>query len=242
MADERWYIIHTYSGYEEKVMRDILKTAEARGMTDEIISVNIPKEDMYPNADSESKASVDALYADSSGSNDFDDDAIYTASRKAKAQKPRIVFPGYVFVKVAVTAEGDKLPTMSDETWQVIRNTRGVTAFLGPDGKPIPMTREETIQFKLEAEDAPTSDLEDELLEAFNVTREAKVAIEEAGRKTVDYAVGDSVDVIEGPFEGFSGTVIEIDIDNDVVKISVSFFGKETTLELQLDQVKLPED
>ena len=242
MADERWYIIHTYSGYEEKVMRDILKTAETRGMTDEIIAVNIPKEDVYPNEDSESRASVDALYADSNGSNDFDDDAAYMASRKAKAQKPRIIFPGYVFVKVAVTAEGDKLPTMSDETWQVIRNTRGVTAFLGPDGKPIPMTREETIQFKLEAEDAPSSDLEDELLEAFNVTREAKVAIEEAGRKTVDYAVGDTVDVTDGPFEGFSGTVLEIDIDNDVVKISVSFFGKETPVELQLDKVKLPED
>ena len=125
----------------------------------------------------------------------------------------RLLFPGYVLVKVAVTPDRDNRPAMSDETWLLIRNTRGVTGFVGPENKAIPLTDEEVIRLGVE-----------------------KRVVE------VSYKVGDTVNIIDEIFDGFTGVVEELDVENNMVKVSVSaLFGKQTTVELELDQVELAE-
>ena len=180
-AETKWYVVHTYSGYENKVKTNIEKLVENRRMQDQIFEVQIPVEivhDVEKNKDVERK-----------------------------------LFPGYVLVKVAVTPDENQHPKMSDETWLLIRNTRGVTGFVGPENKAIPLTDEEVIRLGVE-----------------------KRVIE------VSYAVGDTVNIIDDMFDGFTGVVQEIDIDNNSVKVVVSaLFGKETTVELELDQVELAE-
>ena len=179
-VDTRWYVVHTYSGYENKVATNIEKMAENRKMQDQILEVKIPVE-------------------------------IVTDAEKKK-EVERKLFPGYVLVKVAVTPDRDNRPAMSDETWLLIRNTRGVTGFVGPENKAIPLTDEEVIRLGVE-------------------------------KKTVEvsYKVGDSVNIIDELFDGFTGIVEELDVDNNVVKVSVALFGKDTTVELELDQVELAE-
>ncbi len=180
-ADTRWYVVHTYSGYENKVAANIEKMVENRRMQDQILEVRIPTE-------------------------------IVTDVEKKK-EVERKLFPCYVLVKVAVSPDKDNRPKMSDETWLLIRNTRGVTGFVGPENKAIPLTDEEVIRFGVE-----------------------KRSVE------VSYNVGDTVNIIDEIFDGFSGVVEEIDVDNNVVKVTVSaLFGKQTTVELELDQVELAE-
>ena len=111
----------------------------------------------------------------------------------------RKLFPGYVFVKMVMT----------DESWFVVRNVRGCTGFVGPNGKPVPLTEKE--------------------IAAFGVERREIV---------VDYEVGDTVKIIDGPLENFSGLVEEIDQDNNMVRVKISMFGRETSVELELDQVE----
>ena len=178
--DTRWYVVHTYSGYENKVATNIEKMAENRKMQDQILEVKIPVE-------------------------------IVTDAEKKK-EVERKLFPGYVLVKVAVWPDKDNRPAMSDEAWLLIRNTRGVTGFVGPENKAIPLTDEEVIRLGVE-------------------------------KKTVEvsYKVGDSVNIIDELFDGFTGIVEELDVDNNVVKVSVALFGKDTTVELELDQVELAE-
>ncbi len=179
-VDTRWYVVHTYSGYENKVATNIEKMAENRKMQDQILEVKIPVE-------------------------------IVTDAEKKK-EVERKLFPGYVLVKVAVWPDKDNRPAMSDEAWLLIRNTRGVTGFVGPENKAIPLTDEEVIRLGVE-------------------------------KKTVEvsYKVGDSVNIIDELFDGFTGIVEELDVDNNVVKVSVALFGKDTTVELELDQVELAE-
>ncbi len=180
-VDTRWYVIHTYSGYENKVKSNIEKIAENRKMQDKILEVKIPVEIVE---DAETKKEIE-----------------------------RKLFPGYVLVKVAVEYDKDNRPKMSDETWLLIRNTRGVTGFVGPENKAIPLTDEEVIRLGVE-----------------------KKVVE------VSYQVGDTVNIIDDMFDGFSGVVQEIDLDNNSVKVVVSaLFGKETVVELELDQVELAE-
>ena len=179
--DTRWYVVHTYSGYENKVATNIEKMAENRKMQDQILEVTIPVETV---TDIEKNKTVE-----------------------------RLLFPGYVLVKVAVTPDRDNRPAMSDETWLLIRNTRGVTGFVGPENKAIPLTDEEVIRLGVE-----------------------KRVVE------VSYKVGDTVNIIDEIFDGFTGVVEELDVDNNMVKVSVSaLFGKQTTVELELDQVELAE-
>lgn len=182
MADNcKWFVIHTYSGYENKVADSIQKTVDNRGMQDEIQGVTIPTETV-------------------------------TEIREGKPPREieRKLFPGYVFVKVAVEDDEDGVEKMKDETWYVIRNTRGVTGFVGPESRPVPLTEEEIYKLGVE-----------------------KRSIE------VNYAVGDTVNIMDGIMDGFSGTVQEIDLENNMVKVSVSaFFGRETMVELELDQVE----
>ena len=163
-VDTRWYVVHTYSGYENKVKTNIEKVVENRNMHDEIFEVKIPTETVT-----------------------------------------EIV----VLVKVAVHMDDDDRPAMNDETWLVIRNTRGVTGFVGPENKAIPLTEEEVYKLGVE-----------------------KRSVE------VSYEVGDLVTVIYGSFEGVSGIVDKIDVENDTVTVIISMMGRDTPLELGLDQVE----
>lgn len=184
MADTKWYVVHTYSGYENKVKTNIEKVVENRGMHDQILEIKIPTE------------------------------TVTEVTNEKTREVERKIFPGYVFVKVAVYLDDDDRPAMSDETWLVIRNTRGVTGFVGPENKAIPLTEDEVYKLGVE-----------------------KRSIE------VNYAVGDTVNIIDEIFDGFTGTVEEIDVENNRVRVSVSaLFGKETKVELELDQVEPLED
>ncbi len=183
--DSRWYVVHTYSGYENKVATNILKAAENRKMQDEIFEVKIPTETVVEVREDGKTREVE-----------------------------RKIFPGYVMVKIATFLDENDMPKISDEAWLVIRGTRGATGFVGPEGKPVPLTDEEVYRLGVE-----------------------KKVVE------VKYEVGDTVNIIDEIFEGFSGTVEEIDLDNNKVKVTVSaLFGKETLVELELDQVELVAD
>ena len=163
-----WYVVHTYSGYENKVASNIEKIVENRGLGHLIYDVKIPLE------------------------------TVVEASDKDEKEIERKLFPAYVFVKMI----------MNDESWHTIRNTRGVTGFVGPGSKPVPL-----------------SDAE---VEALGVeTRVIEIA----------YAVGDNVRICEGPLSGFIAVVDEISEDLTKVKVTASLFGRETTVELDSMQV-----
>lgn len=164
----KWYVVHTYSGYENKVAQNIEKAVESRQLHDLIQEIKIPTETVV----------------------EMKDDKRREVERK--------LFPSYVIVKMVMT----------DDSWYVVRNIRGVTGFVGPGSKPVPLTKEEI----------------------------EKLGVEEK-KIEVNYKVGDTVKVIEGAIEGFEGTVLELDTENNKVTVSVSMFGRETPVELELDQV-----
>ena len=171
MADElKWYVAHTYSGYENTVAASIEKSVENRNMKDLITEVSIPMETVTEITDNGPK----------------------TVDRK--------VFPGYVLVKMVMT----------DETWHLVRNIRGVTGFVGSANKAIPLTDEEIAALGVEKREV-----------------------------VVSYSVGDSVKIIDGALESCIGTVEELDLDRGKVRVVVSMFGRETPVELELDQVEL---
>lgn len=192
-AEARWYIIHTYSGYENKVAESIEKIVENRKMHDKIFGVCIPLEKVV----------------------EVRDDKTVEVERK--------MFPGYVIVKLAVEysdKEGEEnVLKVPDETWHAIRYTRGVTGFVGPDGRPVPLTEEEIRRFGVEDSENENSAV------ARTVTE-------------VAYEVGDLVTITEGLMEGNSGVVEAIDTENNVVRVIISFMGKEAPVELALNQVK----
>ena len=170
MSDNsKWYVVHTYSGYENKVAATIEKTVENRKLRDLIHTVNVPLHEVEEVADSK---------------------------RKIVEKK---VFPGYVLVKMIMT----------DESWHVVRNVRGVTGFVGPGSKPVPLTEQE--------------------VSALGVERREIV---------LNYGVGDSVKIVDGPLLNFIGLVDEIAADKNRVRVTVSMFGRETPVELELDQVE----
>jgi len=170
MENAQWYVVHTYSGYENKVKTNIEKTVENRNMHDRIIEVRLPEEEVVEVKDNASK----------------------TVKRK--------LFPGYVFVKMV----------MDNETWYVIRNTRGVTSFVGPGSKPVALTDDEVDALSLE---------------------ERKIEI--------NFSVGDSVRVTDGPLTDFIGEVQSIDEVNARFVVLVSMFGRETPVELEFGQAEL---
>jgi len=169
--DARWYVIHTYSGYENKVAATIEKAVENRKMQELIHSITVPVEKVM-------EVGKDNL----------------------PKEVERKVFPGYVLVKMVMT----------DESWHIVRNTRGVTGFVGPGTKPEPLTEQEVNSLGME-----------------------KRTI------IVLYQVGDSVKVVDGPLEGFIGRVEEIAPEKNKVRITVSMFGRDTPAELELDQVEV---
>lgn len=192
-VEARWFIIHTYSGYENKVAENIGKIVENRKMQDKIFGVCIPLEKVV----------------------EVRDDKTVEVERK--------IFPGYVIVKLAVEysdKEGEEnVLKVPDETWHAIRYTRGVTGFVGPDGKPVPLTAEEVRKLGIEESDIGGDGSQRTVTE-------------------VAYSVGDFVTITEGLMEGNSGVVETIDTDKGVVRVIVSFMGKEAPVELPLNQVK----
>ena len=170
MSNEaKWYVAHTYSGYENKVKADIEKTIENRNMQDVIQEISVPMEEVV----------------------EIKDDKKKTVMRK--------VFPGYVIVKMIMT----------DESWYVVRNCRGVTGFVGPGSKPVPLTDEEIAAIGLEKKTV-----------------------------TVGFEVGDSIRVKYGPLEGFVGVITAIVMDKQKIKAKISMFGRDTDVELEFNQVE----
>ena len=165
----QWYVVHTYSGYENTVKATIEKYVENRGLQDLIHEISIPLETVTEITDNGPK------------------------------EVERKVFPGYVLVKMVVT----------DECWHIVRNIRGVTGFLGSGNKPIPLSESDIAALGVEKREI-----------------------------VVGYEVGDSVKITDGALESFLGTVEEIDLDRSKVRVVVSMFGRETPVELELDQVE----
>ena len=170
MADNaNWYVVHTYSGYENTVKATIEKYVENRGMQSLIHEISIPLETVTEITDNGPK------------------------------EVERKVFPGYVLVKMV----------MNDETWHVVRNIRGVTGFVGEGNKAIPLSEADVAALGVEKREV-----------------------------VVSYQEGDTVRITDGALESFLGTVEEIDLDRSKVRVVVSMFGRETPVELELDQVE----
>ena len=167
----RWYVAHTYSGYENKVASTLMTTVENRGLQDMIPDVRVPTEIVTEIKEDGSSKEVE-----------------------------RKIYPGYVFVKMVYT----------DETWYVVRNIRGCTGFVGPSSKPVPLTEKEIAALGVEKKEI-----------------------------VIDYKVGDTVKIVDGPLENFSGIVEEIDVEKNMVRVTISMFGRETSVELELEQAEL---
>ena len=174
----RWYIIHAYSGFENKVRESILSEAERKGLEQLVEAVEVPTE------------------------------TAYEVKRGKKVQVERKTMPGYVLAKL----------TMNDDVYHLIKNTAKVTGFLGPNGKPQPISDREAARY-------------------FGAREQA--AAEPRQHVAVDYEIGDSVKVNAGPFASFNGLVEELDFDKQRVKVAVSIFGRATPVELGFEEVEL---
>lgn len=165
----KWYVVHTYSGYENKVKVNLEKSIENQGLEDLIFEIKVPMEEIIE---------------------------VRNGQKKLRQSK---VFPGYVMVKMEMT----------DKSWYIVRNTRGVTGFVGPGSKPIPLTDEEVVTMGME-----------------------RIPIKR------EFEVGDHVRVTSGALENFIGVVQEVHMEHQRVKISVSMFGRDTPVELEFFQCK----
>ena len=169
MEEARWYVVHTYSGYENKVKANIEKSIQNLHLEDQILSVEVPLEDVVE---------------------------VRNGQKKVVSRK---MFPGYVLLHMV----------MNDETWYVVRNTRGVTGFVGPESKPVPLT---------EAEMANLGIREPEL--------------------EIDFEVGDEVQVISGVWKETVGQIMSINMSTETVTIGVDMFGRETAVEISFLDIK----
>jgi len=167
--EARWYVVHTYSGYENKVKANLDKIVENRNLQDKILEIIVPMEEQIE---------------------------IKEGKRKTSLKK---VFPGYVLVKMHMT----------DDTWYVVRNTRGVTGFVGSGAKPVPLSDREIISMGIEELDI-----------------------------VIDFSEGDNVKVLSGPLQDFIGIVEEINMEKKKVRVLVSMFGRETPAELEFTQIQ----
>ena len=167
--DARWYVVHTYSGYENKVKANLDKIVENRNLHDKILEIIVPMEEQIEIKDGKRKTSL------------------------------KKVFPGYVLVKMYMT----------DDTWYIVRNIRGVTGFVGSGAKPVPLSDREIISMGIEELDI-----------------------------VIDFEVGDNVKVMSGPLENFIGIIEEINMEKRKVRVLVSMFGRETPAELEFTQIQ----
>ena len=172
MAEANWYVVHTYSGYENKVKANIEKTIENRGLQEEILEVRVPMEEVVE---------------------------VKNGAKKVSQKK---LFPGYVMINMV----------MNDDTWYVVRNTRGVTGFVGPGSKPVPLT---------EAEMKPLGIKKDEV--------------------SVDFAEGDMVVVLSGAWKDTVGAVQKMDRQKGTVTLNLELFGRETPVEIGFEEVRKAE-
>ena len=169
MAEANWYVVHTYSGYENKVKANIEKTIENRGLQEEILEVRVPMEEVVE---------------------------VKNGTKKVSQKK---LFPGYVMINMV----------MNDDTWYVVRNTRGVTGFVGPGSKPVPLT---------EAEMKPLGIKKNQV--------------------SVDFAEGDMIVVLAGAWKDTVGAVQKMDHQKGTVTINVELFGRETPVEISFEEVR----
>lgn len=169
MAEANWYVVHTYSGYENKVKANIDKTIENRHLEDQILEVQVPMQD------------------------------VVELKNGARKQVQKKMFPGYVLINMV----------MNDDTWYVVRNTRGVTGFVGPGSKPVPLTDAE--------------------MASLGIRRDNIV---------VDFEVGDTISVIGGVWAGTVGVILGINEHKQSVTINVDLFGRETPVEINFAEVK----
>lgn len=169
MEDAKWYVIHTFSGYENKVKSNLERLIENRGLQNQILEIQLPEEE------------VEEIKGD-----------------KKKTVKRKIM-PSYLFIKMI----------MDNDTWYVVRNTRGVTGFVGPGSKPVPLSEAEVVEMNLE-----------------------KKTVE------IDFEVGDEVRIIEGSFEGFIGVVQSINFEEQKFTVLVSMLGRETPVEFEFGQAE----
>ena len=169
MAEANWYVVHTYSGYENKVKANIEKTIENRGLQEEILEVRVPMEEVVE---------------------------VKNGTKKTSQKK---LFPGYVMINMV----------MNDDTWYVVRNTRGVTGFVGPGSKPVPLT---------EAEMKPLGIKKDVV--------------------SVDFAEGDMIVVVAGAWKDTVGAVQKMDYTKGTATINVELFGRETPVEISFEEVR----
>ena len=168
----KWYVLHTYSGYENTVKATIEKTVESRGLHDQILAISIPLETVTEITESGVSKTYD-----------------------------RKVFPGYVLIKMVY----------SDDTWHVVKNIRGVTSFVGTSSNdPTPLTEDEVYAMGVEKKEI-----------------------------IVNYVVGDTVRILDGPLSSFTGRVDSVEIDKNRVSVVVSMFGRETSVEFELNQVEV---
>lgn len=174
----RWYIIHAYSGFENKVKESILSEAERMGLSQLVEQVEVPTE------------------------------TVTEVKRGKKVQIERKFMPGYVLAKLA----------MNDDIYHLVKNTPKVTGFLGSSGKPQAISEADAARY-------------------FGAQKAAEAAPKH--KVSVDYEIGDSVKVLDGPFASFNGTVEELDFEKNRVKVSVSIFGRATPVELDFEQVEL---
>ena len=169
MSEANWYVVHTYSGYENKVKANIEKTIENRHLEDQILEVRVPMQDVVE---------------------------MRNGAKKSVSKK---LFPGYVLINMV----------MNDDTWYVVRNTRGVTGFVGPGSKPVPLTAEEMLPLGISNENV-----------------------------VIDFAVGDSVVVIGGVWKDTVGMIQSINEGKQCVTINVDLFGRETPVEISFTEIK----
>ena len=169
MAEANWYVVHTYSGYENKVKANIEKTIENRGLQEEILEVRVPMEEVVE---------------------------VKNGAKKVSQKK---LFPGYVMINMV----------MNDDTWYVVRNTRGVTGFVGPGSKPVPLT---------EAEMKPLGIKKNQV--------------------SVDFAEGDMIVVLAGAWKDTVGAVQKMDYQKGTATINVELFGRETPVEISFEEVR----
>jgi len=171
--EKNWYVIHTYSGYEDAVAKNLKQRIESLGMEDKIFNVIVPKEKKIK---------------------------IKNGKRKIIEEK---IYPGYVLVEMVVT----------DASWYVVRNTPRVTGFLGAGTTPIPVSKHDI----------------DDLMKRMEVTEP---------EFTIDFEIGSTVKITDGPFKGFEGKVSEIDRERGKIKVLVNMFGRDTPVELDSLQIK----
>ena len=179
MAESNWYVVHTYSGYENKVKDSIEKTIENRGLQEEILEVRVPMEEVVE---------------------------VKNGTKKTSLKK---MFPGYVMINMV----------MNDDTWYVVRNTRGVTGFVGPGSKPVPLT---------EAEMKPLGLTETEM----------KPLGSGRGGVSVDFAEGDMIMITGGAWKDTVGAVQKMDYTKGTATIKVELFGRETPVEISFEEVR----